>query len=70
MSARTEPGLCNEPGPDDLHCTEDRGHRYSCYDAQDDTSWNDGQFADGWYDERPHRCEDPACAGRPEVTRG
>jgi len=57
-------GTCGDPGPGDAHCTEDRLHDYSCYDAGEDISWNDGQFADGWYDEQPHTCTDPACPGR------
>jgi hypothetical protein len=36
-------GTCAEPGPYDTHCTEHPRHRYSCYDAGDDSSWNDRQ---------------------------
>lgn len=57
-------GTCADPGPYDYHCTEAPGHSYSCYDASEDASWNDGQFADGWYDESPHACADPTCPGR------
>ncbi|ALJ20391.1 hypothetical protein [Microbacterium sp. No. 7] len=32
---------CAEPGPYGTVCTEDAGHRYSHYDAQDDSSWQD-----------------------------
>lgn len=58
MSAPRD-GACREPGPRDAHCTEDRYHRYSCYDAGEDVSWNDGQ----WYafDLAPHDCGDPKC---------
>lgn len=34
-------GGCAEPGPWGTVCTEDRLHRYSHYDAQDDSSWQD-----------------------------
>lgn len=53
-------GLCNEPGPYSWHCTEPRLHDYSCYDAQEDTSWNDRSPED-WQLETPHDCEDAAC---------
>lgn len=32
-------GGCAEPGPYGTVCTEDVLHRYSHYDAQDDSSW-------------------------------
>lgn len=38
VSAR---GGCAEPGPWGTVCTQDSGHRYSHYDAQDDSSWQD-----------------------------
>lgn len=56
---------CGDPGPGDAHCTEYPGHRYSCYDAGQDLSWNDGLFRDGWYDENPHRCDESGCPGLP-----
>lgn len=66
--SRVRPGTCADPGPDDLHCTEPRGHRYSCYDAGEDESWNDGTMAD---DPRTHLCDDPACApSQPAATSG
>ncbi|WNN95129.1 hypothetical protein SEA_MAGRITTE_178 [Microbacterium phage Magritte] len=34
-------GGCAEPGPWGTVCTEDSLHRYSHYDAQDDSSWQD-----------------------------
>lgn len=47
-------GACADPGPGDAHCTDDPGHRYSCYDAGDDVSFNHRQ---GFR----HDCADPAC---------
>lgn len=32
---------CAEPGPWGTVCTQELGHRYSHYDAQDDSSWQD-----------------------------
>ena len=55
MSA-IRPGTCAEPGPWDAHCTDDIGHRWSCYDAGADVSWNDGMDYLS-----PHDCTDPAC---------
>ena len=52
-------GTCQEPGPRNAHCTMDRLHRYSCYDASEDVSWNDGQWYD--FDLAPHDCGDPEC---------
>lgn len=57
-------GMCADPGPGSAHCTEVIGHRYSCYDAGEDVSWNDGQFRDGWYDRDPHVCSEPGCVPR------
>lgn len=53
MSA-IRPNTCSEPGPGDAHCTDGPGHRYSCYDAGDDVSFNDRQ-------EFVHDCSDPSC---------
>lgn len=53
-------GRCAEPGPYDQHCTEYVGHRYSCYDAGEDASWNDRSPED-WQTDTPHECDDPAC---------
>lgn len=39
---------CAEPGPWGTVCTEGSGHRYSHYDAQDDSSWQDD-----WRDNGP-----------------
>lgn len=60
MSTR-RPGTCGEPGPYAAHCTNDAGplHRYSCYDAGEDVSWNEGQWYD--FDLAPHDCGDPGC---------
>ncbi len=56
--SRIRPGTCAEPGPSDTHCTDHRGHRYSCYDAGADVSFNDRQdFA--------HACDEADCPGRP-----
>lgn len=59
------PGACADPGPGDMHCTEHPLHDWSHYDAGADSSWNDGQFEDGWYEEMPHECDEPNCPGRP-----
>lgn len=58
MSTRRE-GTCREPGPRGAHCTDHPGHKWSCYDAGDDVSWNDGQWYD--FDLAPHACDDPDC---------
>lgn len=34
-------GTCGEPGPYGAHCTDYPAHRYSCYDAGDDVSFNE-----------------------------
>lgn len=47
-------GSCAEPGPYEAHCTQDRWHRYSCYDAGEDVSFNDRQ-------DFRHDCSDPHC---------
>ena len=38
-----EKGACGMPGPYEAHCTDGPGHRYSCYDAGEDVSFNDRQ---------------------------
>lgn len=53
--SRIRPHTCGDPGPGDTHCTDDAGHRYSCYDAGEDVSFNHRQ---GFR----HDCDDPACA--------
>lgn len=45
---------CAEPGPYAAHCTDRPGHRYSCYDAGDDVSFNNRQ-------DFRHDCDDTAC---------
>ena len=55
MSKR-RPGTCGDPGPYDAHCALEPWHRYSCYDAGKDVSFNDRQ---DWL--APHGCEDPDC---------
>ena len=57
---RNRPGICDEPGPGDAHCTLDLVHRWSHYDATADSSWNDDSPA-GWQTDLPHLCTDPAC---------
>jgi hypothetical protein len=52
--SRIRPNTCAEPGPDAAHCTDYPGHRYSCYDAGDDVSFNRR------IDFR-HDCQDPEC---------
>lgn len=47
-------GDCGMPGPYEAHCTEPRMHRYSCYDAGEDVSFNSRQ-------DFRHRCTDPMC---------
>jgi hypothetical protein len=34
---------CADPGPYTAHCTEPPMHRFSCYDAGEDVSFNDRQ---------------------------
>lgn len=58
--SRGRPGTCAEPGPRDLHCTENRMHDYSHYDAGEDESWND-RAPEDWQTETPHDCGDPDC---------
>lgn len=60
MADRLIADRCNEPGPHSTHCTDHPLHHYSCYDAQDDSSWNDRSPED-WQTEMPHRCGDPTC---------
>lgn len=68
------PGTCGDPGPGDLHCTDTPGHRYSCYDAGEDVSWNDNQFEMGFFDSPDggpvHVCDEPKCPGRAETGGG
>lgn len=60
------PGTCGDPGPGKSHCTEDPGHRWSCYDAGDDVAWNDGME---WLAD--HNCAEPDCsASSTPQTRG
>lgn len=40
---KIRPGYCNEPGPYEAHCTNQKWHRYSCYDSGEDVSFNDRQ---------------------------
>lgn len=52
--SRIRKGICGEPGPYEAHCTDDPGHRYSCYDAGEDVSFNHRQ-------DFIHKCTDPEC---------
>jgi hypothetical protein len=61
-------GTCQEPGPGALHCTEHAAHRYSCYDAGADESWND-RFPEDWQTDTPHNCDDQACLDAARATR-
>jgi hypothetical protein len=54
-------GTCGDPGPHAAHCTEHPGHRYSCYDAGDDVSFNDGTTADS---DAFHACDSADCPDR------
>ncbi len=54
--SRRRPHTCQDPGPGDTHCTSEPGHRWSCYDAGQDESWNDRQ---DWL--TPHACDDDTC---------
>ena len=54
------PGTCAMPGPHDQHCTERPGHPYSCYDAEEDASFNAGVMLGGFPE---HECDDPSCEG-------
>lgn len=53
-------GLCNEQGPYSTHCTDRPMHDYSCYDAQDDSSWN-SRSPEDWQTEVGHQCGDADC---------
>ncbi|GEP38903.1 hypothetical protein NPS01_25660 [Nocardioides psychrotolerans] len=56
-------GTCADPGPSEAHCTDDPGHRYSCYDAGEDVSFNDRH-------DFTHECTDPACPQQSFVNEG
>ena len=45
---------CADPGPWGTVCTADAGHRYSHYDAHDDSSWQDD-----WREYGPDDEDDP-----------
>ena len=62
MSLRRR-GTCAAPGPYGSHCTQHPNHRYSCYDAGDDVSFNDRQ---DW----THRCGNPQCPDYGLVNEG
>lgn len=50
-------GTCSAPGPYEAHCSEDVTHRYSCYDAGEDVSFNARQDFE-------HKCEDSLCLNK------
>lgn len=56
-------GQCADPGPYGAHCTDDTGHRYSCYDASEDVSFNHRQ-------DFQHDCDDPSCLNQHFVNEG
>lgn len=56
--SRLRAGTCGDPGPYAAHCTEPPGHRYSCYDAGEDVSFNEWQMRE-W--DLVHECDDPTC---------
>lgn len=57
------PHTCGDPGPYKAHCTDYPGHRYSCYDASEDVSFNHRQYFE-------HHCDDPNCARRDFINEG
>lgn len=57
------PHTCAEPGPEDAHCTDYPGHHYSCYDAEEDVSFNHRQNF-------THDCKDPACSRQQFTNEG
>lgn len=61
--SKIRPGKCGDPGPYEAHCTDDRWHRYSCYDASEDVSFNHRQ-------DFQHSCTDPACPTPRFVNEG
>lgn len=55
--------ICREPGPYDAHCTEWVGHRWSCYDASRDVSFNRRQDFE-------HSCSEEWCPTPEFVNEG
>ncbi|QZD97872.1 hypothetical protein SEA_VARDY_4 [Gordonia phage Vardy] len=55
--------MCGDPGPYTAHCTEPPGHRFSCYDAGEDVSFNHRQDFD-------HDCHDPNCPRQKFTNEG
>lgn len=60
MSAIRE-GTCAMPGPYGSHCTDYPLHRYSCYDAGDDVSFNARTMREEGIGHG--KCDEPACEG-------
>lgn len=56
--SRIRPGTCAAGGPYGAHCSDYPAHRYSCYDAGDDVSFNAGMMQDA---DLVHECDDPSC---------
>jgi hypothetical protein len=54
---------CGDPGPYAAHCTDYPGHRYSCYDAGEDVSFNRRQ---DW----THDCGNPECPDDRRINEG
>ncbi len=52
--SRRRTGSCGAPGPYAAHCSNHRGHDYSCYDASEDVSFNHRH-------EFTHACPDLSC---------
>lgn len=66
-------GVCADTGPWGYICTEDSGHRhrYSCYDASLDTSWNHhwpDDFGDVPLANHPCDCRCAECAATSATT--
>ena len=59
-------GDCRDPGPYGSHCTEWAGHKWSCYDASKDQSFNNRTFEDT--DTEHGECHYEWCTLRTEQT--
>ncbi|QPL14649.1 hypothetical protein SEA_SCHWARTZ33_4 [Gordonia phage Schwartz33] len=54
---------CGAPGPYTAHCTDNRYHDFSCYDAGEDVSFNSRQDFE-------HDCHDPNCPTQKFTNEG
>lgn len=61
--SQIRPYTCAMPGPYAAHCTEYPMHRYSCYDAGEDVSFNSRQ-------DFRHDCNDNACTQQHFTNEG